>query len=159
MTGENREQGRRERGLCLRIGRGKDKILLWIERRQTWPLGKWQFIKGKVLAFLVDSASQLPGDSQVCLTHYKRGCHSLPLFLPSLPLLFPSPPTPFPCVPGQSLLLPFTSAFLCLYSLNSPLHGLNKLYSILYRPVACPSGGRDVSAWAHRGTPFCLTIP
>jgi hypothetical protein len=28
------------------------------------------------------------------------------------------------------------------------------LYSILYYPVAGPSGGRDASAWACRGTPF-----
>jgi hypothetical protein len=33
-----------------------------------------------------------------------------------------------------------------------PPHALNKLYSILYRHVACPSGGRD--ACAHGGTPF-----
>jgi hypothetical protein len=36
------------------------------------------------------------------------------------------------------------SAFLCLYyPLNSP-HALNKLYSLLYHPVAGPSG-----AWAR----------
>jgi len=35
-----------------------------------------------VLVFLLGSAPQLPGNSQVCLTHYKRGC--LPPFPPFL---------------------------------------------------------------------------
>jgi hypothetical protein len=49
--------------------------------------------------------------------------------------------------------LPF-SAFLCLYYfLNSPLHALNKLYSILCHCVAGLSGGRDASVWACWGTP------
>jgi hypothetical protein len=54
------------------------------------------------------------------------------------------------------------SAFLCLYCpLNSPPHALNKLYSILYHHVANPSGGRDASVWASRGTPLPphLTTP
>jgi hypothetical protein len=52
------------------------------------------------------------------------------------------------------------SAFLCLYyPLNSPPYALNKLYSMLYHSMTGPSKGRDVSAWAHRGTPFSHTIP
>ena len=55
-----------------------------------------------------------------------------------------SPPQFSPCAHMADLL-----------SSPSPLppHALNKLYSMLYCPVAGPSGGRDVSAWAHRGTP------
>ena len=52
------------------------------------------------------------------------------------------------------------SAFLCLYyPLNSLPHALNKLYSILYHCVAGPSGGKDASAWACRGTPCPHTSP
>jgi hypothetical protein len=49
--------------------------------------------------FSLGSAPQLPGNSQVCLTHYKRGCSSHPLSL-ALLLLLPlltlssSPPHP-----------------------------------------------------------------
>jgi hypothetical protein len=38
-----------------------------------------------LLALLLGSVQQLPGNSQVCLTHYKRGCLPPPL---SLTLLF-----------------------------------------------------------------------
>jgi hypothetical protein len=119
-----------------------------------------------LLAFLLGSTPQLPGNSQVCLTHYKRDSApptSLILLLsaPSLPALSPSLPIPFtplsPCVPDQTLLLLlflfllflllFLSAFISL--LNPPSHALNKLYSILHGT----SGGRDASAWACRGTP------
>ena len=49
-----------------------------------------------VLAFCLGSAPQLPGNSQVCLTHYKRGCSPLPLALAFLllPLLLPTPNSP-----------------------------------------------------------------
>jgi hypothetical protein len=55
-----------------------------------------------MLAFLLGSTPQLPGNNQVCLTHYKRGCLppllscSLTLFLlcPFSPL---SPPPPSTC--------------------------------------------------------------
>ena len=40
--GEKR-QGRSGRGICP----GGTKDCLWIERRQMWPIGKWQFIKVK----------------------------------------------------------------------------------------------------------------
>ena len=107
-----------------------------------------------MLAFCLSSSPQLPGNSQVGLTHYKRGClpppPSLDLLLSSFSLPFlgsslPPSPLSFPLSPrvhGQPLLLyslPL-SAFLCLYyPLNSPPYAPNKLYSILYRPVADPS--------------------
>ena len=125
------------------------------------PLDHTQGILGSettlLLVLCLGSASQLPGNSQVCLTWYKRGC--LPLL--SLLLFCPSLPIPLLLLSshahGQLLLLyslPL-SAFLCLYyPLNSLPHALNQLSSILYHCVAGPSGGRDTSAWAHRGTPF-----
>jgi hypothetical protein len=109
---------------------------------------------------LVCSSPQLPGNSQVSLTHYKRGClpplPSCLLFscspaplLPSWVLSFPPPlPIPFPLSPhghGQPLLLyslPL-SAFLCLSTL------LTKLYSIPYHCVAGPSEGSGTLAWAR----------
>jgi hypothetical protein len=107
---------------------------------------------------------QLPGNSHVCLAHYKRGCLSPPLvFVSLLPLALLSPPLSLPplCGHGWPLLLyslPL-SAFPCLYySLNSPPHALNKLYSMLYC-VAGPSGWRDSLEWAQRGTPFPHTSP
>jgi hypothetical protein len=90
---------------------------------------------------------QLPGNSQVGLAHYKRGCLTPPPSLtllpllslsfapcsPSIPILFPPPRTH-----GCSLLLyslPLSS-FLCLYyPLNSPPHALNKLYTTLYYTI------------------------
>jgi hypothetical protein len=110
-----------------------------------------------VLAFCLSSAPQLHGNSQVCLTHYKRGCLPPPLWL--VPLLFllqlsshPPPPT---CSWLASTSLFSHSTCLCLYyPLDSLPHALNKLYSILCCPVAGPSGGKDTSAWAHQGTPL-----
>ena len=110
---------------------------------------------------ILSSAPQLLGNSQVCLTHYKRGCLPPPLSLalahfsfslPSLsPFLSPLSMCSWPTsTPLRSLSLFLT---LCL-SLNSPCHALNKLYSILYCHVAGTSGGRDASAWTGRGTPF-----
>ena len=77
----------------------------------------------------------LPANSQVCLTHCKRGSLALLLsFWPScsvLSPLFPFFPFPSPlssCSHGQLLLLYSLSAFLCLYyPLNSPPHSLNKM--------------------------------
>jgi hypothetical protein len=79
------------------------------------------------LAFCLSSTPQLPGNSQVGLTHYKRGC--LPP-RPSLALLGSSLSSPIliplllsPHGHGQPL-LPYSlplSAFLCLY------HPLNSL--------------------------------
>ena len=40
---KRRGQWRRGRGICPE----ETKDFLWIEMRQMWPLGKWQFIKGK----------------------------------------------------------------------------------------------------------------
>jgi hypothetical protein len=124
-----------------------------------------------MLAFCLGSAApQLPGNSQLCLTRYKRGCLP-PLYsflLSCFPSVFLPPPllSPFlspslsshahgwPLLLYSSTSLLFLSAFLCLYyPLNSPPHALNKLYSILYHCVSCPSRGRDASAWAHGGTP------
>ena len=123
---------------------------------------------GGVLAFCLSSAPQLPGNSQVGLTHYKRGCllSLLALLVSCFSLaLSQLPTTTTTCSwEASSLLLYFStlslslSALLCLsYALNFSLHALNKLYSILYRRVAGPSGGRDALAWTYRGTPFSFT--
>jgi hypothetical protein len=64
-----------------------------------------------LLAFSLDSTPQLPGYSQVCLTHYKRGClpppHSLFLALTLSPcscsLSLPITPPP-PCAHDWPLL-------------------------------------------------------
>jgi hypothetical protein len=88
-----------------------------------------------MVAFLLGSSPQLPGNSQLCLAYYKRGC-SLPpcclvlnvlLSAPSL-LPFPPPSPPFMCS-----WLPLPSFSPCLYLLfHSTSHALNKLYSISY---------------------------
>jgi hypothetical protein len=94
-----------------------------------------------LLAFCLSSAPQLPDNSQVCLTHYKRGCLPPPV---SLALAF-SPHSlypPFTCswLASTSLFLPL-SPLLCLYYLlNFPRHALNKLYSILYHLWLVPQG-------------------
>ena len=118
-----------------------------------------------MLAFSLGSAPQLPGNSQVCLTLYRRGC--LPPPLPLAPALSPSscfplpislPPSP--CVRGWPLLSTYSlslslslSAFLCLFSLNSPPHALNKLYS-----CGWSLGGRDASAWPPQSHPLSLHL-
>ena len=58
-----------------------------------------------LLAFCLGSAPQLPGNSQVCLTHYKRGC--LPPLLSCLlaPALSSCPTPPPPHSPHLSLSL------------------------------------------------------
>jgi hypothetical protein len=112
-----------------------------------------------VLAFCLSSTPQLPGNSKVGLTHYKRGCLpllALLLLSCSCSSLLASCPLPsslsFPSLP--------LSPFLCLYYLlNSPPYGLNKLYSILYCGVAGPSGGGDALAWARWDIPFPHTSP
>jgi hypothetical protein len=102
----------------------------------------------------------LPDNSQVCLTHYKRSCWGPSFLLLFSSLSTPSFPFPPPCAHGWPLLLYFLPSLLCLYyPLKSPPYTLNKLYSILYHHVAGPSGGRDASAWARRGTLFPHIIP
>jgi hypothetical protein len=75
------------------------------------------------------------------LAHYKRGCLPPPRSLASLVLLLLSacPLPPHSLHPSlwwswpAPLLYFLLSAFLCLYySLDSPPHALNKLYSMLY---------------------------
>jgi hypothetical protein len=61
--------------------------------------------------------------------------------------------------PASTSLLSLSAFLYLYYLLNSPPYALNKLYSILYCHVATPSGGRDASAWAGRGTPFPHTSP
>jgi hypothetical protein len=110
-----------------------------------------------VLAFLLGSTPQLPGNSQVCLTLYKRSClpllsYPLTYSFPFLSLLFPFPSSLlfssllFSSLLFSSLLFssllslflpPSLSAFLYLYSLNSASYVLNKLYSILYPSCVC----------------------
>jgi len=117
-----------------------------------------------LLAFSLGYSPQLPGNNQVSLTHYKRGC--LPILSCSLLFSCTCSLTLFPHLlspgaPGQSLLLfSFSlSAFLFLYSINSPPRTLNKLYSILYHPMGGTSGRRDALALSCRGiplpTPYC----
>jgi hypothetical protein len=80
------------------------------------------FGKCLVLAFSLSSTPQLPGNSQVCLTHYKRCC--LPLFSPFLLLssllllLLPLPSlSPF----SSSPLSPYFQGWpLLLYSVFLP---------------------------------------
>ena len=106
---------------------------------------------------------QLPGNHQVCLTHYKRARLTpsfsvlLFLFCPPAPASPLSPSSPSSLTTGSWL--PSTPLFslsvcLCLYSLNSPLNSLSKLYCIIYHCVAGSSGGRDALAWACRGSSF-----
>ena len=112
----------------------------------------------------VSSSPQLPGNSQVCLAQYKRGCLPSPLSLTllhsflsfaSCPLLPHLSPLPCPlslCGHGQPPLiysLLFSASLCFYYSLNSPPHALNKVYSIPYLCVSGPSGRKDALAWAH----------
>jgi hypothetical protein len=122
------------------------------------------FILNPMLAFLLGSARQLPGNSQVCLTHYKRGICPLTLLL-SYPLTLcpsspshPPPPSLSTCSWTISLSLsPSLSTFLWLYSLNSPSHALNKLSSILHYMASL--SGKEYLSMAHRDIPhFHLTI-
>jgi len=108
-------------------------------------MNMWSELWLSLLAFCLSSAPLLPGNSQVYLTHYKRGCLSPPLSRSSLLALTLSPFPSFlcPCAHGGPLLLYSLSlslsAFPCLYyPLDSPPQALNKLYSILY-PEATPS--------------------
>ena len=104
---------------------------------------------------------QLPGNSQAGLAHYKRGCLPPPPSLTLLPLTFLLPLSPHSLLPSLYVVMAglYFSTFSLYYPLNSPPHDLNKLYSILYCPVAGPSGGRDALAWARRGTSFPHTSP
>jgi hypothetical protein len=135
-----------------------------------------------LFAFCLSSTPQLPGNSQVCsypqlpgnsqvgLTHYKRGCLPPPLSLWLLLLSCPLGLFPFLYLPSLStcsghgrplLFYSFPlSEILCLYyPPNSPPHPLNKLYSILYHPVAGALGGRDAWAWADWDISFPHASP
>lgn len=102
-----------------------------------------------MLAFSLGSAPQLPDNSQVSPTHYKRGCSTPPSLScsSSLILFLLSPNSPPP---------------LCPYAHGWPLLSLslslNKLYSILCFVCLVPYGGRDISAWPLRGNPFPYTL-
>jgi hypothetical protein len=107
--------------------------------------GQRSFLRCCLLAFLLGSAPQLPGNSQVYPTHYKRGClpppHSLLLFscfysfshtlLPLCPFSLHSPPLLTLHVFMANLYsFTLTPPTLSLsYPLNSPPHALNKFYS------------------------------
>ena len=135
------------------------------------PLAAYPKSSFQMLAFCLGSAPQLPGNSQVCLTHYKRGCSPLlslllssPLALaplpsiPSLPILLPLSP----CAHGWPLLLysPSLSAILSLYyPLNSPSHASNKLHSVLCCPVAVTSGGTCMDLQKHPLPPHHTAPP
>jgi len=116
----------------------------------------------QLLAFCLAPPLQLPGNSQVCLTHYKRGCLpllSLLLSCSSLPAVSPLSPVSSPFFPHAHDCLYFSSTllllFLCPTTLSTPLQ-MPWINSILYYTLMwlVPQGGRDVSAWAHWGTPF-----
>ena len=103
----------------------------------------------------VCSYPQLPGNSQVGLAQFKRGCLAPPFSYPLaslLPLVSPFSHSFFPLSPcGHSWPLlfysPLLSAFLSLYyPPNSPLHALNKLFYTI------PSCG-----WSLRGK-GCLSM-
>ena len=104
---------------------------------------------------------ELPGNSQVYLAHYKKGCltpsPSLVLLLSVALLLLSSSPLPIPLPPFSTWSWPASTSLLspslCLYYPNSPPHALKKLCSTLYHRVAGPSGERDALAWARCGTP------
>jgi hypothetical protein len=73
-------------------------------------------------------------------------------------LLFSSPLLSSPLLSSPLLSLSLSPP-LC-YPLNSPLHALSKLYSILYHGVAGPSGRRDALAWpVETSLPPYLTPP
>jgi hypothetical protein len=120
------------------------------------------------------AAPQLPSNSQMCLTHYKRGCLppllSLALlsscsrsvlspltpslhipWLASTPLPSPSLYPPLPFLSFSPLSLPPSVSIILLTSFP---HALNKVYFILYCPVAGPSGGMDISAMGSQRHPL-----
>jgi hypothetical protein len=121
-------------------------LIVWLAACLSWAQ--------MVLAFCLNSTLHLPGNSQIGLTQYKRGClappHSLvPLLVSCSSLALSLLPFPFiphslpsvsPHAHGQSLFHYFAIhslfAFLCVYY---PLiffpYTLNKLYSILYHHV------------------------
>ena len=113
-----------------------------------------------MLAFSLGSAPQLPGNSQMYLTHYKRGC------LPLLTLLFSCSCSYSLSLSLHPLLPLFPGAHGCpplslsvSLSLNSYPNALNKLFCTIQSCGWNLRGGRDASAWAHRGIPFPHTIP
>jgi hypothetical protein len=121
-----------------------------------------------LLAFLLGSTPQLPGNSQVCLIHYKRGCvpspHSLPLF-PFCPFSLPPPPPSLftfswsASTPLSACLSVTLSLLFCLYSLfNFPPHALNKLYSILYPSYGWYLRGKGCLSIGLQKHPFHLSI-
>jgi hypothetical protein len=113
--------------------------------------------RNSLFASSMSSAPQLPGNSQVCLTHYQKGHLLLCLLVHSCLSLFPSPISLHVLMAGLYLSTSLSAFLYLYYPLNSPPLALNKQYSILYLPLAGPSGGRDASAWVCRGTPFLKT--
>jgi hypothetical protein len=84
----------------LNIPYGNQSALAW----GPSPEPVWWLHPQQVLAFSLGCAPQLPGNSQVCLTHYKKG-YWTPLSLTLLLLLLPPhSPTP-PCAHSLPLLL------------------------------------------------------
>ena len=154
-------------------------FLVSLHKSAPFPFNKRRFLSVSsthlsMLAYCLSSAPQLPGNSQLCLTHYKGGCsapHPFSLALaylrsalsshPFSPLSPHSPPHSLSksSWPASTSVLspPSPSPFLCLYyPLNSP--PMPWINFILYYGVMwlSTSGGRDASAWAwaHRGTLF-----
>jgi hypothetical protein len=97
-----------------------------------------------LLAFTLGSAPQLPGNSQVCLTHFKGSC---------LPPLLSLAPASCPLSPFPSHLSPRLMASL-LYSPPSSPHALNKLFYTIW---SCAGTSEEVGMPQHapppRGSP------
>lgn len=113
-----------------------DPILASSYPRSSFPFFKIK-PKWKNVSIPSTPCPKLPGHSQACLTHHKRGCLS--------------PPHSLTLLPSNSL---------CPFSPHSPPPSLS-LCSWTDSPppsMIGTSGGRDASAWAGRGTPFHLTI-
>ena len=109
------------------------------------------------------SKLQLPGNSQVGLTLYKRGCSPPPLSLALafLPLFCPLVPSPLSLqVLMASLYFSTLSAFLCLYyPLDSLPHVLNKLYSILYTWLSLRGTCFSIGSPRHPLPPYLDIMP
>ena len=120
------------------------------ETKHLSTLNKKRLVVLLMLAFCLNSTQQLPGNSQVSLTHYKRGCLPPPLSLVlliscfSLALVLPFLSIPFPSHFSLCVSLSVCLSVSLSLSLSLPFSAstaLNKLYSILHHPVAGPSCG------------------
>jgi hypothetical protein len=106
------------------------------------------------LAFSLGSAPLLPGNSQVCLTHYKRSCWTPPCSL-ALLLSYPLPPHSLsPSLHGWPLLLLSLSAF---FLTPLPIPGINSIldYTILW---LVPQRGKGCLSMGPQRHPLALHL-